>query len=237
MRFLAKCIVGLSLTSISSPTQASCLNEVVDFAKGICGEFQKITGTSTLVDANGKFTAEAKTLIGRWFAEVGISGTLQGKLIQQSFENVRHEDLAGVIEVDKDCRQAMAKEAIKQVCSQPDGSDDPNTACKSSAARTESFSYSDANWHSLPPKFYKDFDIRVVSTDRTGKSCVVQFRGAHGTPMGTAGTKDPVSKPRRLTVGGACQIADDLPGYPRISLTLESSTDNSCTINWAVFKK
>jgi len=93
--------------------EASCLDEVKQFAIDICGEIDK-TGNTNMLDVNGNIKAEAKGIITRIVGGASVSGDI--KSTTEAYENVLRKDLgADLIDIRK-CKKEMAKMAFDEVC-------------------------------------------------------------------------------------------------------------------------
>ncbi|MEI6706422.1 MAG: hypothetical protein WCK96_04700 [Methylococcales bacterium] len=100
----------------SSVVFADCLNEVSNFAEKICGEIQK-SGSRQLIEANGELKAEISGIVRKALGEV--KGGINGKILQETYENVLREDLSKELFNVRECRQKMVETAfshLSEVC-------------------------------------------------------------------------------------------------------------------------
>src|SRR5262249_20940297 len=117
--------------------RATCLDEAVAFADHVCGEIQQ-GGSSSLLSASGKLSAEAKGLLSKFVGSAGAE--ISGEALEKKFEGVIQEQLAPERNAARQCRSDMAKFAVKEVS-------------KSSQFETVPAIRAECEWNSLPQKF------------------------------------------------------------------------------------
>jgi hypothetical protein len=97
----------------SSEVFADCLSDVSNFAEKICGQI-KTSGNTQLIEANGELKAEVSGIVRKALGDV--KGDVNGKILQDTYENVLREDLSKELFNVRECRQKMAEKAL-EVCS------------------------------------------------------------------------------------------------------------------------
>lgn len=116
-RILVLLIIS-GITMYSKNSSADCLEDASKFAERICGEL-KLRGSSSLTEANGQLKADVSGIVKKVVG--GGSLTINGKRLQDAYENVLRSDLSKDLSDNRSCRKEMAKAGLAQACkSSPD---------------------------------------------------------------------------------------------------------------------
>lgn len=116
MKLLLVLLVLFSSSLFIAESRSSCLDEVVKFANGICGEIQR-SGTSNVVEANGQLKADVSGIVRRVLGNAG--GNLNGKAAVGAYENVLRVDLSKELFNIRECRIKMVDVGRSELCKSP----------------------------------------------------------------------------------------------------------------------
>ena len=111
MRGLAIAASIFAILASSQPSAASCLQDIVEFANGICGAIEK-SGSKSTVDANGKLDVKIGNIVTKIIG--AGSGDLSGKVLEESYKGVLQDQLGAELFNVRDCRQKMVEVASKK---------------------------------------------------------------------------------------------------------------------------
>jgi hypothetical protein len=94
----------------------SCLEQVATFAERVCGEIQR-SGVSQVVEANGQLKAEVSGIVSKVVGSGG--GSVNGKVLRESYENVLRQDLSKELFNIRECRIKMVEVGRAEACKAP----------------------------------------------------------------------------------------------------------------------
>lgn len=131
-----KVALFLLVFTTSSSAFASCLEEVKEFAKDICGQIQT-SGSRELITANGKLKAEVSGIVRRVIGNAG--GDIDGAKLSDTYENVLREDLSKELFNVRDCRMKMVEVGRSEACSSHAAKKELTPECESIKQRLRVF--------------------------------------------------------------------------------------------------
>jgi hypothetical protein len=112
----------------SQSSTASCLQDIVIFANGICGAIEK-SGSKSTIDASGKLDVKIGNIVTKIIG--AGSGDLSGKVLEDSYKGVLQNQLGAELFNVRDCRQKMVEVASKKCIDASDSKSSVDVGSKS----------------------------------------------------------------------------------------------------------